>query len=135
MSIFALAIGCAVCILDEVDVQSLGILSIVVVGRAIKPDGVDVMSSEEMKFVDVEVLANTEIDENLLILVEATKRIFKKRKGLIGMQWILSKVEGVKNCTRGSYKAHRGLAIREIKVDNQSQQDATDVVVFLPTDT
>jgi hypothetical protein len=47
----------------------------------------------------------------------------------------LSKVEGVKKCTRGSYEAHRGLAVGEIKVNDESQQDATDVVVFLPTDT
>ena len=50
------------------------------------------------------------------------------------MQRILSKVEGIKKCMRGSYKVHRGLAVWEIKVDDESQQDATDVVVFLPTD-
>ena len=51
------------------------------------------------------------------------------------MKWILRKIESVENCTHSANEVRRGMATREIEVDNEAKQDAADVVMFLSTET
>ena len=74
LGIFIFRVGFSVSLLSVVDVELLGSLCIIVIGGSEKLDRRHVMLIG-MEFWDVEMVADTEIDKNILVYMEASERI------------------------------------------------------------
>ena len=75
--------------------KSFCVLCVKVVQGPIKFDVIDVVPGK-MKLWDVEQISNVKVYKYFFVVVELFKSIFKKRKGFIGVDRILCKVNEVK---------------------------------------
>jgi hypothetical protein len=101
LGIFILVICCTVCILREVDVEVLGLLSVVVVSCA-KESYQQLIVLKTMELWQVELLSNTEVNKDLFVIIKAAKRLFKSLKGAHCMRGKLGQEQEIKQCTHGT---------------------------------
>ena len=133
LCILVSVICCPVSILRQVDVKSFCILSVVVIGCPEHFDGVDVVS-EGVEFWEVEIVSDTEVNKDVLVLVKPLEGLVQKLKGFRGVDGILGEVEEVEKRADRSNQGNRGSAIQELEVNNKSEKDATHVSMLFSSD-
>ena len=96
LRVFILAVCRTECIFGKINVQPLSIRRVVVVCGAEELDVRSVMT-HRMELGEVEVSANFQINEDLFIGMEPVQRTLQHVQGVVGMQWVLSKLNKVEN--------------------------------------
>jgi hypothetical protein len=81
---FVLVIGCVISVLDAIDVKSLCLFCVIVISGAKQLDRQDIVD-QTMDLGYVEVVAKPKVDENVLIVMEVSKRFVHACKGKWGM--------------------------------------------------
>ena len=89
-----LVIGRFISVLDDVDMELLGLLGVIIVGSSKKTDQGTVMD-ETVYLWQVEVVANAKFNEDFLILVKVSEHIIQARECSCHMGWKLSQKEEV----------------------------------------
>ena len=77
--------------------------------------------AHEMEFREVEVAANSEVNEDVFIRMEATKSIIESVQRCRTMEWVLRKIDKIEKSPDGSDKAHRRHSAGKTHVDNESK--------------
>jgi len=89
LSIFIFVICCVVCILCKVDVKTLRLLGVVIVGGA-KQSYQQLIVLKTVQLWQVELPSNTKVDKDFFVVVKAAKRLFESLKSAGCMRGKLS---------------------------------------------
>ena len=98
LSKLILEVGGFVRIFRKVNMKSLGVLRVVVVGCAVVPNRLRIVL-HGMEFWDVETIADSEFFKNVLILVKCRQRRDEEIKSLFTLDRELGDVEEIENAT------------------------------------
>src|ERR1700743_780296 len=124
-----MVISCTICILCKINVETLCVLSIVVVCCTKQLNRVNIMN-QGVELGQIKVLTNAKLNKNGFVGMKIMEGLTKKLKGFRGVYWILSKVEEVKQSSSGLNKANRRCTTREIHIHNKPKEDPTHVSMF-----
>ena len=127
-------ICCTICILGEINVPTLSVLSIVVVSGA-KQFNTGNIVLKGMEFWKVEVCPNPKINEDGFVFMEPPKSSLEVTKGFSCVSWQLGKVQKVQDTADCMEEAYWRAVPRQLHPNDETKKDSTDVTVFLASNT
>ena len=119
-----LSIRGGVCVFSEVYVKPFGRLSVETVCRSMRANHMDVML-HRMDLRNVEMRPNLELDERVLVCMEAVPRVFEPLKGVVG---VCLKVSVVYEIEGGTSRLHNFWVSR---IGNDTKKDLLHVLVLI----
>jgi hypothetical protein len=83
----------------------------------------------EVEFGEVEIVSDA--DEDGFIVVEALECVIQVVQGLARMHWVLRKIDKIKEAADGSDEFGGGVAVRQLDINDETEQKARNSVVLL----
>jgi len=123
-----------VCILCKINVPTLSVLSVVVVGGA-KQFNTGNIVLEGMEFWKVEVCPNPKINEDGFIFMEPPKSSFEVTKCFSCVSWQLGKIQKVQDTADYTEEAHWRVVPRQLHPNDEAKKNSADITVFLASNT